>query len=94
MPEEKEYGLDGWSIGALRQQARPPRPDGLLLDDGRHADAHVRFVPNGTGYEIVEADGPPPSAGDEVEIAGTRFRVLRIGRSPFPADPRPCAYLY
>src|SRR5262245_42558158 len=55
MPGETEHGLDGWSIGELRQQARPPRPHGLLLDDGRYVDTHINFVSNGTGYEIVEA---------------------------------------
>jgi hypothetical protein len=60
---------------------------------GHTAPAHTRFVPGDEGYEIVEADGPPPRAGDEVEVGERRLRVLRVGRSPFPFDRRPCAYL-
>jgi hypothetical protein len=58
-----------------------------------HAVAHTRFVPAEAGYEIVEADGPPPRAGDEVVVEERRLRVLRVGRSPLPFDRRPCAYL-
>ena len=64
--------------------------------DGRsvhHAVAHTRFVPGGEGYEIVEADGPPPRAGETVAVGERSYRVLRTGRSPFPFDRRPCAYL-
>jgi hypothetical protein len=58
-----------------------------------HAAAHTRFVPAAVGYEVVETDGPPPRAGDEVMVDERRLRVLRVGRSPFPFDRRPCAYL-
>lgn len=58
-----------------------------------HAVAHTCFVPHGEGYELVEADGPPPRAGAEVEVAGARYRVVRAGRSPLPFDRRPCVFL-
>lgn len=58
-----------------------------------HAAAHTRFVPREEGYEIVEADGPPPRAGEEVVVGDVRYCVLRAGRSPLPFDRRPCVYL-
>lgn len=58
-----------------------------------HAAAHTRFLPNGSGYEIMELPGPPPRAGESVVVAGRGYRVLRVGRSPFPADRRPCVFL-
>jgi hypothetical protein len=58
-----------------------------------HAAAHTRFVPVTEGYELLEAEGPPPRAGDAVEIEAGVFRVLRVGRSPLPFDRRPCVYL-
>jgi hypothetical protein len=34
-----------------------------------------------------------PAAGEEVEENGTRLQVLKVGASPLPGDPRPCAFL-
>ncbi len=56
-------------------------------------DAHLLFVWTPTGYRLEEREGEPPSVGDEVELDGRRERVSKIGPSPLPADPRPCAYL-
>lgn len=58
-----------------------------------HAAAHTRFVPAAAGYEVVEADGPPPRAGEVVVVGDEAFRVLRAGRSPLPFDRRPCVFL-
>jgi len=55
--------------------------------------AHVMLAPEADRYEIVTADGPPPAVGGEVELFESRFRVCKVGRSPFPADRRPCAFL-
>jgi chromosome segregation ATPase len=55
-------------------------------------DAHVAIVPGG-GYRIVEREGAPPEAGDEVEVDGARYRVTRVGFSPLPGDDRRCAFL-
>lgn len=54
---------------------------------------HVLFVPSPAGYEIVEADEPPPPAGQLLMLGGGPFRVVRTGRSPFPRDRRPCLFL-
>ena len=73
-----------------RLQRAERRLDGTSV---HHAVAHTRFVPSVEGYDIVESEGPPPRAGDSVTLGDGRFRVLRVGRSPFPFDRRPCVYL-
>jgi hypothetical protein len=57
------------------------------------AAGHVRLVSLPSGYALSDCEEPPPVTGDAVEVDGKRFRVVRIGRSPLPADPRPCALL-
>jgi hypothetical protein len=54
---------------------------------------HVLFFPANDGYRLVEADGPPPAYGDELDHEDARYRVLRFVRSPFPRDQRTCAIL-
>jgi murein DD-endopeptidase MepM/ murein hydrolase activator NlpD len=54
---------------------------------------HVVFLPGESGYHLAELAGPPPEAGAVTEIEGVAFRVLKVGRSPLPDDPRRCAYL-
>lgn len=66
---------------------------GLRPKTPHHAASHTLFAPSGAGYEIVEADGPPPRAGDPVVVGGRGYHVLRVGRSPFPSDRRPCVFL-
>jgi hypothetical protein len=59
------------------------------------ADAHLRFISSPSGYELVEAQGRPPSAGSTIvvpEQVGS-FRVMKLGPSPLPHDNRVCAYL-
>ena len=45
-----------------------------------------------TGYSLRELDGDPPAVGHEFEEGGRTLVVTKIGPSPFPADPRPCAF--
>ncbi|HZR95851.1 MAG TPA: hypothetical protein VFA56_09150 [Gaiellaceae bacterium] len=73
-----------------RLQRAERRLDGTSV---HHAAAHTRFVPSAEGYEIVESVGPPPRAGESIAVDEASYRVLRVGRSPFPYDRRPCVYL-
>lgn len=57
------------------------------------ADSFLVFVWTPNGYELRERQGEPPAVGDELEENGTRLRVSKIGPSPLPGDPRPCAFL-
>jgi hypothetical protein len=54
---------------------------------------HVLFFATAGGYEIVEADEPPPPVGQLLLLGDGCYRVHRLGRSPFPGDRRPCLFL-
>jgi hypothetical protein len=54
---------------------------------------YLLFVWRPTGYLLQERDGEPPAVGAEIELEGDRQRVSKVGPSPLPGDPRPCAYL-
>jgi hypothetical protein len=54
---------------------------------------HLLFVGRPGGYELREADGDAPAVGSLVEVDDREEQVIKIGPSPLPNDPRPCAYL-
>ena len=54
---------------------------------------HLLFVWKPSGYELREADGEAPALGALVEVDDVEELVIKIGPSPLPNDPRPCAYL-
>jgi hypothetical protein len=54
---------------------------------------HVLFRPTSSGYALHELDGAPPELDQPVLVDGRRYRVERVGRSPLPADRRPCLFL-
>jgi hypothetical protein len=54
---------------------------------------HLLFVWRPSGYVLEHRDGEPPAVGSEVEVGDERQQVSKIGPSPLPGDPRPCAYL-
>ena len=66
---------------------------GRLAAQPQQAPGHVLFLPTSDGYEIVEADEPPPHVGQLLLLDQGCFRVHRVGRSPFPGDRRPCLFL-
>jgi len=56
---------------------------------------HVLMIQLPRGYVLVEHGGDAPSPGSTLElpeVAGGTFRVEALGRSPYPDDPRPCAF--
>ena len=58
--------------------------------------SHLLFVSLASGYRLVPADGPVPKPGSEVTVSDATdevYRVSKVGPSPLPGDPRPCAYL-
>jgi hypothetical protein len=60
-------------------------------------DAHLVFVQLPERYALAERDGPPPGQNDELELPDVSARKLlveRIGNSPFPRDPRRCAFAH
>lgn len=57
-------------------------------------DEHLRFYTTGTGYELALAEGPPPQTNTVVDCPENGLGVvIKLGRSPLPADDRCCAYL-
>jgi hypothetical protein len=56
---------------------------------------HLLFVSTPAGYLLVEQVGPPPPLGPDFEVPEQpgSFRVVKLGPSPLPNDPRICAYL-
>jgi hypothetical protein len=54
---------------------------------------HVLFVWSPSGYALLARAGEPPAVGSEVGVSGGQRVVTKIGPSPLPGDPRPCAYL-
>ncbi len=57
-------------------------------------DQHLRFYMNGSGYELTVVEGPPPQTHAVVSGADHGSGVvMKLGRSPLPADSRCCAYL-
>jgi hypothetical protein len=65
----------------------------LIRAEGERPPGHVLFVPTPEGYEVVEADEPPPPVGQLLLLDDGCFKVQRVGRSPFPRDRRPCLFL-
>ena len=58
------------------------------------AATHLVFEWRTTGYELHEREGEPPQPGDVLEEDGLRLTVVKVADSPFPGDPRRCAYLH
>jgi len=75
--------------------AAPQAPRAETLQEASEPEPafHLRLVPEPTGYALSESHGPPPEAGERVEVNRRRFCVARVGRSPLPDDARPCAFL-
>jgi hypothetical protein len=66
-----------------------------LVEAPESPSSHLLFVPTSARYLLLERDGAPPEAGDELDlpdVAG-RLVVAKLGRAPFPGERRPCAFL-
>jgi hypothetical protein len=53
---------------------------------------HVVFAWSPNGYSLRERDGEVPAVGTELEDEGHSLVVTKVGPSPLPGDPRPCAF--
>lgn len=77
----------------------PPAPPERVREPAREqaprseAAGWLAYMPSPNGYRLVVQKGVPPARGESIAIEGTDFRVLRLGRSPLPADGRRCAFL-
>jgi len=66
-----------------------------VVETPEPASAHLLFVPTPARYVLLERLGPPPEPGEELEVPAEKgcFVVTKVGRSPFPGERRPCAFL-
>lgn len=92
--EARVAALDS-ELRSLRIRLPTPQSDAATLREASAPEPafHLRLVPQSAGYALSESAGPPPRAGERVDVDDKRFRVARVGRSPLPSDERPCAFL-
>ena len=97
---EPDPQLDRLKSENLRLQSEIERLHGeftklKLVEVPEEPSSHLLFVPTPARYLLVERDGAPPEAGDELELPDVvgRLVVSKIGRAPFPGERRPCAFL-
>ena len=97
---EPDHHLDRLKSENLRLQSEIERLQGeftelKLVETPDAPSSHLLFVPTPARYLLVERDGAPPEAGDELDLpdVGGRLVVTKVGRAPFPGEPRPCAFL-
>jgi hypothetical protein len=67
----------------------------LKLVEPESPSSHLLFVPTPARYLLLEREGAPPEAGDELDLPDVvgRLVVAKLGRAPFPGERRPCAFL-
>ena len=73
-----------------RRRAEGPQSSGT---DSSDSDSHLLFLVADASYLIREASGPAPVPGTVLDLLEGRFRVARVGASPYPDDSRACAFL-
>ncbi len=55
---------------------------------------YLLFIWTPTGYRLEEREGETPVVGAMVELGELGSQeVQKVGSSPLPGDPRPCAFL-
>jgi hypothetical protein len=83
-----------------RRAAEPAAPSLHLVETPAHHPApvepdpgHVLMVQRPGGYALVDRAGAAPVPGTVLELPEEgAFRVETVGRSPYPGDPRRCAF--
>jgi hypothetical protein len=53
---------------------------------------YLLFVWSPSGYRLREQEGEVPQVGHTFEDEGRTLVVSKVGASPLPGDPRPCAF--
>ena len=53
---------------------------------------YLLFVWSPGGYTLRDEAGAPPAVGFEFSEDGRTLVISKVGASPFPGDPRTCAY--
>jgi hypothetical protein len=94
-PEVERLEAENRRLREELERARAELTKPALVEAPQPASAHLLFVATPARYLLVERDGPPPQPGSELDVdeAERRFVVSKVGRAPFPGEPRPCAFL-
>ena len=92
-PVDGEPALAHAGGGPGEPEAAPAGTDAPVRDADATLLGHLRFAPFPDGYRLVASDERCAVPGDVVELDERLFVVTRVGRSPLPADVRPCAFL-
>jgi hypothetical protein len=71
---------------------QPPLPVPLpAISQQTEGGSWLAFVPSAHGYTLIVQPGLLPPPGNELDLDGARYRVLRHAPSPLPGDGRRCA---
>jgi hypothetical protein len=71
---------------------QPPLPAPLpAIPQQTDGGSWLAFVPSAHGYTLIVQTGLLPPPGNELDLDGARYRVLRHAPSPLPGDGRRCA---
>jgi DNA repair exonuclease SbcCD ATPase subunit len=95
---ERESALERIASELQDREARLREAQGAtpLKDEGVGSDveeaSHLVWSA-GDRYRMVERPGGAPAPGSVVDLESGRWRVLRVGASPLPADRRRCAFV-
>lgn len=82
-------GDQATEVGGLAAQS----PDAPEAPVSEIPERHLVFFGDPAGYRILERPGAPPAPGEQVELDGHRYVVVRVARAPLPGRGLPCAYL-
>jgi hypothetical protein len=64
----------------------------MAEQNGSGGRNHLLLVWSPSGYTLRELPGEPPPVGHELEEDGRTIVITKVGPSPLPGDPRPCAF--
>lgn len=92
-PEIEQLEAENRRLQAELDRLRNRFSDLRLVELPAQPSSHLLFVPTPQRYLLVERDGPPPQAGDELTLDEGSFVVGKLGRAPVPGERRPCAFL-
>jgi hypothetical protein len=74
-------------------RAQLAQADAQTTEHAPPPSGHLLFFQGADGYEIVERPGPPPEAGDLIDVGGESKLVVLVAVTPIPGARVLCAYL-
>lgn len=80
-------------LAELRNELELRTANGHAASRSYDPSAHVLVVPTTGGYRLVSREGIAPGPSETIDLDGTRYRVMRVGRSGLPGDRRAAGFL-